>query len=132
MKRCKGGYTLRQFNYARGIVGATKSKKEVALNAGYSKFVASCPQEKIENTEGFNNAMVVIAAEAGNLVLAVMHEYKARGLKNFSNSELNSAMNAISNAYSKFNKNPDGGDNEKANKLRGILTVYDKKKIIDA
>ncbi len=114
---------MKQLAYAKGLLGATgKSKKEIALQAGYSPAVANSVVSHIENQPGFNNAMKKLAVESNNLALAAMHEFKVRGFTEFSNKDLVGALNAIGNAWSKFNaqpkeKDPGAGS---SNKLRTI------------
>lgn len=116
MKRPSSGSTPKQYAYAvKRLNGQGKSKKAIALSVGFSPSVANNAHNKIEKTEGYQNAVIELAAESNNMVLAVLTEYKARGLKKFSNSDLNSALNAISGAWEKFNKvrAPNGsGDTE--------------------
>ena len=51
-----------------------------------------------------------------------MHEFKARGFEDFSNKELTSALNAIGNAWSKFNKVPEEMKTKnETNKLRTVI-----------
>jgi len=98
-----GGYTIQQMAYARRIFGAkNRNKKYAALEAGYSPHVAETAKSKIESTQGFKNAMFVLANESDNMAMAVMAEFKARGLKDFTNKDLISALKEISNAWSKF------------------------------
>jgi len=105
MRRTKLGSTIKQMAYAQKLFnGQGKSKKEIARSVGYSPAIANNTERKIEKSEGFYNAMAKLALESNNLVLAAMAEYKARGLKNFSNKDLNGAMNAITQAWDRINK----------------------------
>lgn len=105
MKRSRNGSTLKQLAFARKLLNADgPNKKEIALSVGYSPSVAKNVESQIENSEGFQNAVIKLAAESNNLVLAVMAEYKARGLTTFTNKDLNGAMNAIAQGWEKFNK----------------------------
>lgn len=119
----KKGSTMKQMAYAKQVLGAKGiSKKQIALNVGYSPNVASSISSHIENKPGFNNAMAALAIDSNNLALAAMHEFKARGFEDFSNKELVGALNAIGNAWSKFNvvekvKQP----SENSNKLRTVI-----------
>ena len=110
--------------YAMRVWGAKgKDKRSIALDVGYSRFVAASAKSKIENTKGFNNAILALANDSNNLALAAMAEFKARGLKGFSNKDLVGALNAISGAWSKFNnaeKEP-RSQAESGNKLRQIV-----------
>ena len=119
----KKGTTLKQMAYARKLFGGEgTSKKQMALDVGYSPAVASSVKSHIEDKPGFNNAMTQLAVDSNNLALAAMHEFKSRGFADFSNTELTGALNAIGNAWSKFNapliEKP---VSEPANKLRSIV-----------
>jgi hypothetical protein len=95
---------MRQIAYARKTWGGKASaKKQAALDVGYSMAVANSPKSKIEDKKGFNNAMARLAAESNNLALSIMHEFKSRGVKDFSNKDLVGALNAIGGAWSRFN-----------------------------
>jgi len=121
MKRPKNGSTVKQFAYANRLInGEGLSRKDIARSVGFSPSVARNPSQKIEKSEGFHNAMIKLATEANNMALAVMHEYKARGLKGFSNKDLNGALNAIAGAFERFNKHR-APNKEKDNPLRKIL-----------
>lgn len=105
MKRPQTGSTPKQYAYAvKRLNGKGRSKKDMALSVGFSPSVANNAANKIEKTEGYQNAVIQLAAESNNMVLAVLAEYKARGLKKFSNKDLNGALNAIGAAWEKFNK----------------------------
>jgi hypothetical protein len=120
----KKGSTMKQMAYAKRLFGAQgKNKKQIALDVGYSPFVANSISSHIENKPGFNNAMAALAVDSNNLALAAMHEFKARGFKDFSNKDLVGALNAIGSAWSRFNtipKDPSGG-NQSTNKLRTVI-----------
>ncbi len=104
MKIAKTGSSTKQVAYARRTWGASdQTKKEIALNVGYSPSVARSCVSKIESRPGYHNAMARLAADSNNLALAVIHEFNARGLDHFENKELISALNAISGAWEKFN-----------------------------
>lgn len=120
MKRPKNGSTLKQSAYAKRVWGAQgESKKAIALAVGYSPAVAHSVSQKIEKTEGFHNAMAVLASESNNAAMEIMAEYKARGFKDFSNKDLNGALNAIASAWAKFNRQD--GDTPKDSPLRTII-----------
>lgn len=121
----KRHYTMKQMAYARRLFGGDGvSKKQIALDAGYSPYVSNSISSHIENQPGFHNAMAALAIDSNNLALAAMHEMKSRGFKDFSNKELTSALNAIGGAWSRFNaplaKSPHDG-NRAANKLRTVI-----------
>ena len=123
----KNGSTPMQTAYARRVwAGAGPDRKNIALDVGYSPAVANAIIQKIESKPGFNNAMAKLAAESNGMALAVLHEFKSRGLKEFSNKDLVGALNAIGGAWSKFNtgltRNMDGpGTKLGSNKLRSII-----------
>jgi len=124
MKRPKHGATIKQYAYATKLLnGQGRSKKDIALSVGYAPSIAANVENKIENTEGFSNAVIALATESNNMVLAVMAEYKARGLKNFSNKDLNGAMNAIAQAWDKFAKHraPNKNQTPEGNKLKAVI-----------
>ncbi len=111
MKRRSDGFTPKQYAYAvKKLGGEGRSKKDMALSVGYTPSIAANAYSRIEKTKGYQNAVLALASESGNLAMAVMAEYKSRGLKNFSNKDLNSAMNAITQAWSRFDtkKAPNG------------------------
>ncbi len=109
--------------YARRVFGGQgKCKKQIALDVGYSPNVANSISSHIENKPGFNNAMAALAVDSNNLALAAMHEFKARGFKDFSNKDLVGALNAIGSAWSRFNApqgNKDGAPS--TNRLRTVI-----------
>ena len=114
---------MRQMAYARRIFGAQGStKKDIALAVGYAPNAANSIKTKIENTRGFNNAMIKLATDSNNLALAAMAEFKARGFADFSNKDLVGALNAIGQAWAKFNtvrKTPEEDPNR--NRLRTVI-----------
>lgn len=122
----KGECTPRQFAYANRLLGGKgTSKKEIALNVGYSPNAAKSVKSKIENTIGFHSAMQQLALDSNNLALAAMHEFKVRGFKDFSNKDLVGALNAIGGAWAKFNeRGKDRDDESKGNKLRTIVMQH--------
>lgn len=125
MKRPKNGSTTKQYAYAmRRLNGQGQSKREMALLSGYSQTMAKNPAHKIEKTEGYNNAVIELAAKSNNLLLGVMAEFEARGLEKFSNKDLNAALNAISGAWDRIEKTraPNKLKTPEGNPLRAIFT----------
>ncbi len=114
---------MKQMAYARQLLGAQGvSKKQIALNCGYSPTTANSISSHIENKPGFNYAMSQLAVDSNNLALAAMHEFKARGFKDFSNKDLIGALNAIGSAWSKFNAMPKEKEKpQEGNKLRTVI-----------
>lgn len=103
MKRSRLGSTPKQYAYAQlRLTGGGRSKNEIARKAGFSPSVANNAKNKIESTEGYHNAMLELAQKSNNVLLSIITEYEIRGLKNFSNTELNSAVNAISGAWDRI------------------------------
>lgn len=124
MKRSRSGHTIKQYAYAtRVLTGGAKSKKEAALLSGYSMTMAENAKAKIENTEGYQNAIGVLAAESNNLLLGIMAEFKTRGLKKFSNADLVKALNAMTGAWDKIEerRSPSKMKTPEGNPLRGVL-----------
>jgi hypothetical protein len=100
----KGESTMRQEAYARRVFAAQgKSRKEIALDVGYSPSVASNAVSKIESKPGFQTAISKIAHESNEMALKVLSEMKSRPLEEFSNKDLNSTFSVITNAVEKFN-----------------------------
>lgn len=108
----------------RRLNGQGDTKKEMALMSGYSQTIAKNPASKIEKSEGYHNAVKELAAKSNNLLLGVMAEFEARGLKNFSNKDLNSALNAISGAWDRIEKTraPNKLKTPEGNPLRAVFT----------
>lgn len=124
MKRPKNGSTPQQYAYATRLLGGQgTTKKEIALMVGYPPSIANNASTKIEKTEGFQNAVLKLATESNNMVLAIMAEYKARGFTKFSNKDLNAALNATSQAWDRFNKQraPDQNRTPEGNPLRKVI-----------
>lgn len=125
MKRPQRGSTIKQYAYAtRKLGGQGSSKKEIALLSGFSPSVANNVKNKIESTEGYQNAVATLAIESNNLLIAVLAQFKARGLKDFSNKDLVSALNAITGAWSKIEEKraPSQLKTPEGNRLRSIFT----------
>jgi len=121
----RNGSTMKQMAYARKLFGGQgTSKKQIALDSGYSSAVANSVASHIESKPGFNNAMSQLALDSNNIALSVMHEFKSRGFEDFSNKDLTAALNAIGNAWAKFNTQPDkakDSDAQGKNKLRNVV-----------
>jgi len=94
---------MMQQAYARRLWAANgKSKKDIALAVGYSEEVANSTLKHIEEAPGFQKAMTKLAQESNSLALAALEQFKLRGLDDFSNKDLVSALNAITKAWSQF------------------------------
>lgn len=121
----KNSSTIKQYAYAtRRLGGQGKTKKEMAILSGFSPAVAENVKAKVEDTVGYKNAVIELAHKSNNLLLAVMTEFEARGLEDFSNADLTKALNAISSAWDRVEKvrAPDKLKTPEGNRLRGILT----------
>ena len=102
--------------------GQGKCKKQIAIDVGYSPNVANSISSHIENKPGFNSAMAALAVDSNNLALAAMHEFKARGFREFTNKDLVGALNAIGAAWSRFNTVPkDPNGTQSTNRLRTVI-----------
>lgn len=132
------GSSIRQANYAKRLwSGDGMDRAQIAREVGYSEAVARSPRQKIETKLGFHNEMVRLAKDSNELALSAIEEFKARGLKGFSNKDLVSALNAISNAWAKFNRvEKENKKPEKFNRLRTVVmqqvenqTVFEGEKI---
>lgn len=126
MKRPQKGSTPRQYAYAtkRLNPGPAESKKEMALLVGFAPSVANNVKNKIENTEGYKNAVIELATKSNNLLLAAITEFEARGLSGFSNADLTKALNAITGAWTQIEKvrAPNQMKTPEGNRLRGVFT----------
>lgn len=119
------GSTPKQYAYATmRLTGQGGSKKEIARKAGFSHSVAKNAKYKIESTEGYQNAVIVLAHESNNLLLAILAEFKARGMKNFSNSDLIGSLNAMTKAWDKIDdkRAPSRLKTPEGNPLRAVFT----------
>lgn len=121
----KGESTMKQQAYARKIFnGDAVNKKQAALDVGYSANSSHSIVSHIEKTPGFHNAMAKLAYESNNLAIAAMEEFKARGFKDFSNTEMIKALQAISGAWAKFSaplNESSKPDKPNSNKLRTVI-----------
>ena len=105
MNIAKNASTPRQAAYAKMVwSGNVRSKKQAALDVGFTQNVANSVVSKIESKPGFNNAIAKLAADSNCLALSIMAEFKSRGVKHFSDKDLISSLNAIAQAWDRFNK----------------------------
>ena len=133
MKRPRKGSTIKQYAYAtRRLNGQGGSKREIALLSGYTKSMAENAKYKIEETEGYKNAVIELAHKSNNLLLAVMAEFESRGLSDFSNKDLNAALNAISGAWDRIERTraPNRFKTPEGNPLRAIFTERTRTAVI--
>jgi len=106
------------------LSGQGGSKREIARKAGFSPSVANNAKYKIENTEGYQNAVIVLAHESNNLLLAILAEFKARGVKNFSTKDLIASLSAMTTAWDKIDnkRSPAKLKTPEGNPLRAVFT----------
>lgn len=95
------GATKKQRAYAMGVLDNHKSRRQVALQAGYSKTMADNPNI-IEKSTGFKIAMAQQAYQAGNLVSGMMNELEARGFKDYDTNQLLRGLDTISKVFERF------------------------------
>jgi hypothetical protein len=142
MKKGSRKTSFKQMAYARRVFnGQGVNKKQIALDCGYSPNVANSISSHIENKPGFLNAVATLAAESNNMAMEVMAEFKARGLKEFTNQEMIGALNAIAGAWAKFNPEARARQQEgsqSTNRLRTVIlnqienqTVLESGKVVD-
>lgn len=108
----------RQLNYARGRTNPTKTKYQVAIEAGFSPSTARVPQ-LIENKVGFSLAMAQLAGEAGNAVMKAYHELNSRDMSKEDTKTILHSIDVLSKAFERFA--PREPKEEKPNRLREIL-----------
>jgi len=106
------------------LTGQGGSKKEIARKAGFSPSVANNAKYKIENTEGYQNAVAVLATESNNLLLAILAEFKTRGVKKFSDKDLIGSLKAMTTAWDKIDnkRSPAKLKTPEGNPLRAVFT----------
>lgn len=81
------GITPKQKRYAYNIMNYDTTKKQAALEAGYSESISNKPA-KIENSDGFKLAMAGIFAKSGNVAMSILHELEVRDVSKESTKDL--------------------------------------------
>lgn len=81
--------------------------------------------------------MSKLASESNGVALSILHEFRMRGVHEFSNKDLIGALNAIGSAWGRFNtplmKNMDGpGTKLGMNKLRTVIMQNVENQTINA
>jgi len=115
------GATKKQRAYAMGVLDNHKSRRQVALQAGYSNTMADNPKQ-IETSTGFKIAMAQQAYQAGNLVSGMMNELEARGFKDYDTSELLKGLDTISKVFERFKpKETSNSDSDVSRIFAGIV-----------
>lgn len=93
--------SIRQMKYAYGLMNDNKTKREIALDSGFSESTARVPRS-IENKVGFKLAMGQLAGEMENTAMKLMFELQARDMGKMSNQDLLSSLNVISKTWERF------------------------------
>lgn len=94
--------SMKQIKYARGLMDESKTKQQIAIDAGFSASTARVPR-LIENKRGFKLAVAYLAGEAGNTAMKLMYELQARDLKNIDNKTLISYLDVMARNVERFN-----------------------------
>ena len=135
MKRPYGGSTMKQIRYAQELIDGRKSRRQIALDVGYSKSVANKAVEKIERSEGTQIALSKLYGKAGNLTMQMFAELQSRNLKTFDNKEILSAVKIMVDAFDKLQKKDETVikvQNNLKQVFMGTQEVKQKEKAIDA
>lgn len=115
------GATKKQRAYAMGVLDNHKSRRQVALQAGYSNTMADNPKQ-IETSTGFKIAMAQQAYQAGNLVSGMMNELEARGFKDYDTNQLLKGLDTISKVFERFKpKEVSNNDSDVSRIFAGIV-----------
>ena len=122
----------KQEAYARQVFGAKgKSKGEIALEVGYGERAARSPKDKIESTIGFKLAIAELSAQSGNVAQKILNEFQVRNMGEYSNKDLNGALQAISTAYGKFQPKEEDQSGS-SNRLRSVILQHVENQTIKA
>ena len=114
------GATKKQRAYAMGVLDNHKSRRQVALQAGYSNTMANNPKQ-IETSTGFKIAMAQQAYQAGNLVSGMMNELEARGFKDYDTNQLLKGLDTISKVFERFKPKEVSNDDDVSRIFAGIV-----------
>ena len=114
------GATKKQRLYAQGVMDNHKSRRQVALQAGYSNTMANNPKI-IEESAGFKLAMAQQAYQAGNLVSGMMNELEARGFKDYDTNQLLKGLDTISKVFERFKPKEVSRDDDVSRIFAGIV-----------
>lgn len=87
--------------YAYGLMNFHRSKRQVALDAGFAESTARVPK-LIENKAGFKLAMAQLAGETENVSMKLMFELQARDLGEMSNDDLLHSLEVMSRVHERF------------------------------
>ncbi len=94
--------TIRQMKYAHGLMNENKTRRQIAIDAGFSANTARVPKS-IENKKGFKLAVAFLAGEAGNTAMKLMYELQARDLKKIDNKTLILYLDVLAKNVERFN-----------------------------
>ena len=114
------GATKKQRAYAMGVLDNHKSRRQVALQAGYSNTMADNPKQ-IETSNGFKIAMAQQAYQAGNLVSGMMNELEARGFKDYDTNQLLKGLDTISKVFERFKPKEVSKDDDVMRIFAGVV-----------
>ncbi len=93
--------SIRQMKYAYGLMNENKSRREIALDAGFSYSTARVPKS-IENKAGFKLAMAQLAGEMENTTMQLLYELKTRDLSKMDNRDLLHTLDVMSRTWERF------------------------------
>lgn len=114
------GATKKQRAYVMGVLDNHKSRRQVALEAGYSNTMANNPKQ-IETSTGFKIAMSQQAYQAGNLVSGMMNELEARGFKDYDTNQLLKGLDTISKVFERFKPKEVSKDDDVMRIFAGVV-----------
>jgi hypothetical protein len=93
--------SIRQMKYAYGLMNDNKSKREIALDSGFSESTARVPKS-IENKAGFKLAISQLAGEMENTAMKLLFELQARDMSKMSDQDLLFSLNVMSKTWERF------------------------------
>ena len=116
--------SAKQEAYARRVYGAKgESKGDIARDVGYGERAIRSPKEKIESTIGFKLAISALAEQSGNVASKILNEFENRDMTDYTNKDLNGALQAISTAYSKFQPKEEESPTS-SGRLRSVIVQH--------
>ena len=93
--------SMRQKKYAYGLMNESKTRQQIALDAGFSASTARVPMS-IENKQGFKLAVAQLAGEMENTTMKLMFELQARDMSKMDNQTLLYTLDVISRTHDRF------------------------------
>ena len=100
-KTMKKTPSTRQKKYPQGLMEESKTKQQIALDAGYSRSSARVPK-LIENKQGFKLAVGQLAGEIGNVTGKLMAELQVRDLSKMDDKTLINYLEVTSKTQERF------------------------------